>query len=247
MQQINEKYPEYISGQSTKNQAEHYSKIKNISTRYLAYRDLQSWLDLINGKEALDYGCGIGYSIDFLLNKGFKVTGVDINPGMVEQAKKEHPKVDIYLTKKQKLPFPDKSFDLVFSSLVLFELKNKTDIYKYIIEARRILRDNGYFIAITGSSYMHNYEYKSIYRTSNFPENCNATSGDLVRIHSNEADITFFDYLWFENDYRQIFKQAGLPICRVHNPLGKTNENYEWLDELTKSPLLLILAAKDCK
>ena len=129
--QINADNSEYISGQAGKKEAESYSKIKNISTSYLANRDLQPWLDLVKGKQALDYGSGTGASINFLLAKGFKVTGADINPDMIAQAQKAHPKIPIAFAQDAQLPFADKSFDLVFSSLVLFELKNKTEIQQY--------------------------------------------------------------------------------------------------------------------
>ena len=236
----------YESGKAGQNEAQSYVKVRNISSRYLAYRDLGSWLSRVQGKAALDYGSGLGFSTEFLISKGFDVKGADINPDMIIQAQKSYPSVDFTLVENNKLLFANQNFDLVFSSLVLFELSSLQQIEEYLREARRVLKEDGYFIGVTGSSFMHDPNYKSELRKTDFPENRGARSGSLVKVTLNEINLTFEDYLWFEKDYRQVFQKAGLPICEVHYPLGHEGEVYPWKDELKKSPFILILARKNC-
>jgi ubiquinone/menaquinone biosynthesis C-methylase UbiE len=236
--------PVYVSGQAGKGEAHLYAQMKKSSTRYLAYRDLGPWLSKVRGTASLDYGSGLGFSSELLASKGFSVRGADINPDMVEQAKKSYPKLEFSLIKNDRLPFENRSFDLVFSSFVLFELSTKLKIETYVKEAQRVMKDDGYFIGITGSSHMHDPDYQSVHR--------GAKSGSLVKIKVNSTHLIFEDYLWFEKDYREAFQKAGLPICEVHYPVGRVGEGephspWLWKDELKHSPILLILAQKNCE
>lgn len=236
---------DYISGTQC-NQVQQYKKAKVIATRYLAYRDIDAWLAKAKDKEALDYGSGLGFSAEFLLTKAFKVSGVDTNLNMVQEAQKNLENVPFYHIETGKLPFADSTFDLVFSSLVLFELDSKEAIQKYLAEARRVMHETGIFIGITGSTAMGDPTYQSQLYFTNFTQNYGAKSGDLIKIKLFEIGLTFSDFLWSEDDYRELFHNAGLPICAVHYPLGRDGEGYPWLDEKQRSPLLLILAAKEC-
>ena len=145
------------------------------------------------------------------------------------------------------LPFSDKSFDLVFSSFVLFEMSSLKKIEEYLIQARRVLKEDGYFIAIIASIHMYDPKFKSRLISADFPENKNRKSGSQVKMHYNEINMTFIDYFWFEEDYRKAFTTAGLQVCAIAYPLGKSGEHYPWEDELKKSPILLFLAAKKCR
>ncbi len=238
---------EYVSGNAEKKETQAYKYVKEISERYISYRDLDPWLERINkNRAALDYGSGLGFSTAFLANHGFTVQGVDISQSMIAEAKNTYPNLNFNLITKNKLPFKDETFDLVFSGFVLLELATKSEIQAYIAEAKRVLKKDGYFIGVTSSQHAHDPEYKSNLYVTDFPENKNATSGSQVRIHLKEIDLTFMNYVWFENDYREIFASAGLPICSVHYPLGKDGEGYPWLDEMVKPWVILILAAKSC-
>ena len=236
---------EYISGKYSKNESTAYLQTKELSIRYLASRDLNLWLAKLNGKNALDYGSGLGFSVDYLLKHDFKVHAADINPEMIQQAKNVYPSAEFTLVSEQSLPYPNKSFDLVFSSYVLFEMNSLEKIITYLQHATRVLKDDGYIIAIIASQNLYDPEYKSQLYNTGFRENYMRQSGSLVKMSYNEINMTFTDYFWTETDYRTAFANAGLKICAVHYPLGNKDENYPWQDELTKSPLLLILAVKN--
>lgn len=88
------------------------------------------------GKNILDIGCAVGHYMVELNSLGFKTAGVDVNPAYVETAKSKG--LDVHLI-KDKLPFPDKSFD----SVVLFEvLEHLPDPVSLLIEAQRVARKN---------------------------------------------------------------------------------------------------------
>jgi ubiquinone/menaquinone biosynthesis C-methylase UbiE len=88
----------------------------------------------------LDIGCGTG-ALDFCLNEmGYRVTGIDASPKMIEMAKKNNRanKINFLVADALKgLPYKDKSFDLVISSYVAHGLK-KASRPRFFIEARRL-------------------------------------------------------------------------------------------------------------
>ncbi|WP_261817455.1 malonyl-ACP O-methyltransferase BioC [Vibrio gallicus] len=74
----------------------------------------------LKGIKALDVGCGTGYFAQRLLERGAKVTCLDISSAMLEQAKlRLDSKAHYQLGDAQSIPFSDNSFDLVVSSLAL--------------------------------------------------------------------------------------------------------------------------------
>ncbi len=74
--------------------------------------DLMSRYVLPGGK-ILDLGCGVGLAASFFIEKGFKVTCIDISPKMISFAKKRNP--DVIFIKGDFLAANfDSSFDGVF-------------------------------------------------------------------------------------------------------------------------------------
>jgi SAM-dependent methyltransferase len=93
------------------------------------------------GDKVLDVGCGKGYLLyDFTkVVPGIDVTGLDISPYAIANAKEEI-KDRIRLGNATALPFPDKSFDLVFSLTTLHNLHNY-DLDKALREVERVGRN----------------------------------------------------------------------------------------------------------
>lgn len=100
-------------------------------------------LDISKYDNILDIGCGTGALPKTLYHKGLKVTGVDVSNGMLKQAKKKLKGLPIELLKikpGEKLPFEDKSFDVVITSYVAHGLEGKERIELYE-EMKRIARE----------------------------------------------------------------------------------------------------------
>ncbi len=234
----------YISGQASAQEANSYQKVKQMNWLELCFRGLEPWLASTKLKHALDYGSGQGFSLEYLLKNNFTVEAVDINPHMIEQTKDNYPNVNFTLLENNSLPFADQQFDLVLSSFVLFEIASLAKIQQYLSEASRTLKDDGLIIAIVASANVYDPNYKSNIWDTNFPENIQPRSGDIVKARLKEIDLTFADYYWCEADYRQAFADAALEIRAINYPLGTADDGIAWLDETHRSPFIQIIATK---
>ncbi len=94
-------------------------------------------LDGIGAHTVLDVGTGSGLFAETFAGRGLDVSGVDVNPAMVEAAQLLVPSAHFETAPAEALPFPDQSFDLVFLGLVLHEAD---DLPKALAEARRVAR-----------------------------------------------------------------------------------------------------------
>jgi SAM-dependent methyltransferase/MFS family permease len=239
----------YFSGQEkSKSQANLYSKTHGSTHRYLAYRDIPSILEnhfqsSLIGKTALDYGTGTGYSANFLRELGFKVIGVDISDKMLLEARTQYSDLSFDKIKEDgSIPLGSNTCDLIFSSFVLFEMGTKEEIIKYLSEAKRVMKNNGLFVAVTGSQDLHSPARKWVNFKTDFPENENLFSGKPVRLFLNSVNMEFNDYYWTEVDYYNLFLMAGFDIMEMRYPLANASDPYTWKDETIYSPFLILVA-----
>ena len=118
---------------------------------------LQSELD---GSEAsvLDFGCGPGRFTAALaeLVDG-KATGVDITSELLALAPKL-PSVKYECIDTATLPFPDSSFDVVWSCLVLGGIPDGL-VEQSISEIQRVLKPNGLFFFVENTEAAANMKY----------------------------------------------------------------------------------------
>jgi len=73
-------------------------------------------------RRALDFGCGVGRVTQALADRFAQVDGIDIAPTMIELARRANrhgERCRYHLAESETLPFPDGTFDLVTSVLVL--------------------------------------------------------------------------------------------------------------------------------
>ena len=96
----------------------------------------------------LDSGCGAGIIVEELVLRGHQVCGLDISPGMVQEAsdlmKKHDPgKYSVRLGNVEKIEFPENSYDMALCIGVLQYLDVDEAAMK---ELARVTRPNGYII-----------------------------------------------------------------------------------------------------
>lgn len=109
--------------------------------------ELAALVKVTAADRVLDVGCGIGGPSRFLAHTfGCRVSGIDLTPAFVDVARMlaERLKLDARVDYRQgtalELPFPDASFDLVWSQNVAM---NIADRQRYYGEMRRVVKPTG--------------------------------------------------------------------------------------------------------
>jgi ubiquinone/menaquinone biosynthesis C-methylase UbiE len=112
------------------------------------------------GEKVLDVGCGTGtlaIAIKPRVGAG-EVHGIDASPEMIQVAKEKSAKdgsdIDFRGALIEAIPFPDASFDLVTSSLMLHHLPDNLKA-KGFLQIRRVLKPGGRFMAMDFAAHSH--------------------------------------------------------------------------------------------
>ena len=83
------------------------------------------------------------------------------------------------------------------------------------------------------------------YFTKHIPENNrDIQSGETFKLQFQGTEIVLYDYLWTDEDYKQILDRLGLRIVELHKPLGYDTDPIEWLDEKRVSPVSIYIIKK---
>lgn len=92
-----------------------------------------------------DLGCGPGQIARFLHEKGLKVSGIDISPGMVAWAKNLNPEIEFQVGSMLDLPLLESSVDGATAFYSLIHI-SPSDLLQALNEIKRVVRPLGYFL-----------------------------------------------------------------------------------------------------
>jgi SAM-dependent methyltransferase len=94
----------------------------------------------------LDAGCGTGLHLPTLIELGWSVTGIDISEDQLRLARERvGEKVELVRADAGELPFPDQTFDAVFSAFTHTDIDDFDGLLR---EAARVLRDEGRLVYV---------------------------------------------------------------------------------------------------
>ena len=114
--------------------ASSYADLEFPGTYYLAFRDLPAVLERhVEGRTALDFGCGAGRSSRFLTDLGYDVLGVDIAEHMLVRARARDPGGRYVLIPDGELgALKGSSFDLVLSAFTFDNIPTREKMCSFI-------------------------------------------------------------------------------------------------------------------
>ena len=219
--------------------AEAYARLEFPGTYYLAYRDLPALIaGHVTGRRAIDFGCGTGRSTRFLQKLGFEVSGVDISEDMIRKAREADPRGDYRLIGDSGVGGAVReTCDLVLSVFTFDNIPTMDQKIGIFSDLRRLLKDGGRIINLVSTPEIYTHEWAS-FSTKGYPENRRARSGDRVRIVITDIEDPrpVEDFIWTDEDYREIYRRAGLDLVATHKPLAREDEPYRWVNETRIAP-----------
>ena len=99
----------------------------------------------VNNPKILEIGVGTGNLASKFLYSNFDIIGIDQSREMLSVAKEKYPMLKVRLGEFLKIPYDNKSFDVIISTYAFHHL-NETEKYIAIGEMMRVLKDNGVII-----------------------------------------------------------------------------------------------------
>ncbi len=226
--------------------ADAYAKLEFPGTYYLAFRDVPTILSThIQGRNAVDFGCGTGRSTRLLRTLGYDVVGVDISAQMLAQARARDPDGDYRLVPDGDLGgLTPNSYDLVFSAFTFDNvptMERKVTLFRSL---GRLLKRHGRIVNLVSSPDIYRNEWAS-FSTRAFPENRTARSGDRVLIVMLDVEDRrpVEDILWSDEDYHAVYQRAGLVSLQVYRPLATQADAMSWVSETTIAPWVIYVIA----
>jgi tocopherol O-methyltransferase len=156
-------------------------------------------------QDILDVGCGIGGSSLYLAEKfGARVTGITLSPVQANRAKDRaraaglQAKTDFQVANALNIPFPDNSFDLIWS---LESGEHMPDKVKFLQECHRVLKPGGKLIFVT-------WCHRPITPTTPLTADEHKHLQDIYRVYC-------LPYVISLPEYTDIVEQTGFKDLRV--------------------------------
>jgi SAM-dependent methyltransferase len=222
--------------------ADAYAELEFPGTYYLAFRDVPTILsEHIQGRNAVDFGCGTGRSTRFLRKLGYDVAGVDISAQMLARARVRDPEGEYRLVPDGDLGgLAANSYDLVFSAFTFDNvptMERKVTLFRSL---RGLLKSHGRIVNLVSSPDIYLNEWAS-FSTRAFPENRHAHTGDRVLIVMLDVEDRrpVEDILWTDEDYHEVYSRAGLVPLHVYRPLANQTDAISWVSETTIAPWVI--------
>jgi ubiquinone/menaquinone biosynthesis C-methylase UbiE len=104
-------------------------------------------LEITPDTKVLDLCCGSGQTTQFLVARSHHVTGLDASPLSIGRAPKNVPQADYIEAFAEKIPLPDRQFDVVHTSVAMHEMEPQ-QLRQILQEVYRVLQPGGYFVMV---------------------------------------------------------------------------------------------------
>jgi SAM-dependent methyltransferase len=181
--------------------------------------------------EILEIGCGKGAMLRHLSQLGHHVAGIDLDPVVVAECKKESGDLPVSVAPGDVLPYPDSSFDLVLSFDVFEHIP---DSDRHLREVTRVLKPGGHYLFQTPNKWT-NVPFEIIRHWRKFGRPLNAYNSLMQdhcslhnywqikrRFNKHGLEVRFFDIPvvddWFRAKVERYLGRVGLLALKVVNP-----------------------------
>jgi SAM-dependent methyltransferase len=212
------------------------------------WKTLEPMLPDFRDKRVLDLGCGFGWHCIYAMEHGAaSAVGVDISEKMLAVARKKTAFANVeYICKPiEDMDFPEKSFDVVISSLALHYIRSFEDIVKKV---RSCLTTSGVFIFTVEHPVFTAYGTQDWYydkdgKILHFPVDHYFFEGERQAIFLGERVIKYHRTL---TTYLNGLIQNGFEIAGIVEPQPPKHmlDTVEGMKDELRRPMMLIVSAR---
>ena len=164
---------------------------------------------------ALDFGCGVGRLSRALAARFERCTAVDVSRKMLDAARQlnaDVPNIEFVLNSRSDLSmFENRSFDLVYSSIVLQHLSSRSEIERFVSELVRVTAASGLAIFQIPSTISLRYRLQPRRRAYAVLRRSGLSSRSLYRRGLNPIQVRALA----EGRVREVVAAAGGTVARV--------------------------------
>lgn len=171
---------------------------------------LETWVDdhhLAMNAEVLEAGCATGTLCEYLVNTGYRPTGIDASSKMIEVAKRNSARSKFLVADVLDLPFDAESFDAVIATSLINIV---TDKNKAMSELARTCKKGGLVTILVPSADFNDTDLQH-----------------LIALHNTTGFSAAVMEAWHKkppkmktNEIEDLFKDAGLKAVTTKTYLG---------------------------
>ncbi len=103
---------------------------------------LNDFISKLPGKKILDVGCGSGRDVQYFMEEGLDVIGIDISEGMLSEAKSRCPDCKFEKMDILSISYPENTFDGVWVMASLSDIP-KANVIKALEGMNKVLKGDG--------------------------------------------------------------------------------------------------------
>jgi SAM-dependent methyltransferase len=220
MAEISSQERDYLPGMGKHYLLPFYDLLHRVSGLGHVHQEMIALAGLRDGQRVLDVGCGTGNLLRATGKRHRNVELVGMDPDLKMLARAESKirraglKAQLDRGFAQELAFPDASFDVVFSSLMLHHLETSSKD-EMLAEVRRVLRPDG--VLVLADAVLHDHGHGHGRRRR-------GASGDLqIQLKDNVGDAVAkriaaagFTVEPTRPVKLRMFGEVGIEVARVH-------------------------------
>ncbi len=204
------------------------------------WHQLEPMFPELSGKTVLDLGCGYGWHCKFAAEHGASsVLGIDQSVRMIGEAKRRNSAdcIEYRVCDLLDFAYPEETYDLVVSNLVLHYLEDLNVIYQSI---HRTLKPSGIFLFNIEHPTFTAGVYQQFAKDGTWPVTDYYYSGERI------TDFLGYEVKKYHHTITQILNallQTGFALEAVEEAMPPAQWREQMPDEM-KRPMMLLIRAK---
>lgn len=193
--------------------------------RFVPYQKILELASPIKSKKILDVGCGSGELDEVMAKRGGNVIGLDESEKWIAHCEQTYnlPNLSfIHANAAERLPFKDRSFDVVVMNMVLLNVSTLSEVKAILNEIGRVIKKDGIFIfsdlhpiCIMTPSVKPNRYQKYSAKFSYFKDGAEYTAGVFL---NKDENMEFHNKHWTLETYSSLLAEAGFVIYKLSEP-----------------------------